>query len=127
MITYTTNKREYYVLTPEGEQIAREGSHEARLWNALPVKGQGQPVSIKELQQNLGADSATIGQRNAFKNKWIAKDGDGFVKLVSDPVALEKHRDSPAGSKRHRQSKIRRKNSYQKSNPPAPLHLVKRL
>ncbi|KLO15881.1 hypothetical protein SCHPADRAFT_870474 [Schizopora paradoxa] len=83
MITFTTHKREFHVLTAEGEQIAREGSHEARLWNVLPVKGQGQPLSMKDLQQKLGADSASIGHRNAFKNKWIVKDGDGFVKLVS--------------------------------------------
>lgn len=109
MIAYTVHKREIYVLTAEGEQIAREGSHEARLWNALPVKGQGQPLTMKDLQQKLGADSASIGHRNAFKNKWIGKDGDGFVKLVSLRLFLERLHDSQALFERLRLSKIRRR------------------
>lgn len=33
----------------------------------------------------MGADSAKVGQGNAFKNKWIKKDGDSLV-LTADSV-----------------------------------------
>jgi hypothetical protein len=38
-----------YGLTPEGEGIAKDGSHEWRLWNALEPKG-GNVVTIPELE-----------------------------------------------------------------------------
>ena len=87
MVTYETQETLSHVLTQEGVQIAREGSHEARVWNALPIKGEGKPVTIKELQQLVGSESAKVGQGAAFKNKWIGKEGDGFVKTVSHPVS----------------------------------------
>lgn len=37
------------------------------------------------LQQLVGADSAKVGQGNAFKVKWIKKDGDVLVPLAKDP------------------------------------------
>ena len=83
MITYTTQDLLSYVLTPEGAQIAHEGSHEARVWHALPMKGEGKAMDRKTLEGIVGAEAAKVGQSNAFKNKWIGKKGDGFVKLVS--------------------------------------------
>lgn len=71
-----------HVLTKEGAQIALEGSHEARVWNALPMKGGGTPLTVQQLQQAVGKESASVGQGRAFKAKWIGKEGDGFVKLV---------------------------------------------
>lgn len=83
MITYTTQETVSHVLTQEGAQIALQGSHEARVWNACPTKGEAPPVPIKELQTKVGVETAKIGQGQAFKNKWIGKEGDGLVKLVS--------------------------------------------
>ena len=71
-----------HVLTQEGAQIAIEGSHEARVWNALPIKGEGTPMTVPQLQQAIGKESASVGQGRAFKAKWIGKEGNGFVKLV---------------------------------------------
>jgi hypothetical protein len=34
-------------------------------------------------QELLGDEAAKVGQSRAFKNKWIAKEGAGFVKAVS--------------------------------------------
>lgn len=82
MIMYTTHDILSHVLTQEGAHIALEGSHEARVWAALPMKGEGKPVTVKELKQKVGDETAKIGQGNAFKNGWIAKEGDGFVKKV---------------------------------------------
>lgn len=83
MITYTTQETVSHVLTQEGAQIALQGSHEARVWNACPTKGEAPPIPIKELQAKVGAETAKIGQGQAFKNKWIGKEGDGLVRLVS--------------------------------------------
>lgn len=71
-----------YALTQEGNDIADKGSHEAVVWSVLPLKGQGAPLSIKDLKQKVGDETAKIGQGRAFKNGWIGKEGDGLVKLV---------------------------------------------
>ena len=86
IITYTTQETVSHVLTQEGAQIALQGSHEARVWAACPTKGEGNPIPIKQLQEKVGAETAKIGQGQAFKNKWIGKEGEGLVKLVSLPV-----------------------------------------
>lgn len=82
MITYTTQETVSHVLTPEGASIALNGSHEARVWSALPAKGEGEPVTPKELEAKVGAETAKIGQGRAFKSKWIGKEGSGLIKLV---------------------------------------------
>ena len=71
-----------HVPTSEGAQILKDGSHEARVWSALPLKGQGVPVTRSQLISQVGEETAKVGQGRAFKNGWIAKESDGFVKLV---------------------------------------------
>lgn len=88
MVTYTTQETFAYDLTPEGNDIADKGSHEAVVWSVLPIKGQGAPVSVKDLKQKVGDDTAKVGQGRAFKNGWIGKEGDGLVKLVSSPFEM---------------------------------------
>jgi phenylalanyl-tRNA synthetase alpha chain len=82
MVTIEFHETLSHVLTQEGAHIAIEGSHEARVWGALPMKGEGAPVTPQGLQEALGKESASVGQGRAFKAKWIGKEGDGFVKLV---------------------------------------------
>ncbi|KAI7879901.1 hypothetical protein K492DRAFT_207947 [Lichtheimia hyalospora FSU 10163] len=79
MLDYTPITYEYWRLTGEGEQLAKEGSHEARVFAAIPAGEEG--LAIKQLQSILGA-TAKIGQGNAFKKKWIAKKGDNLVRCV---------------------------------------------
>ncbi|KAH8118357.1 tRNA synthetases class II core domain (F)-domain-containing protein [Phellopilus nigrolimitatus] len=101
MITYTTQEIHTHILTSEGAQIALEGSHEARVWTVLPSKGEGSPVTIKELKQKVGDETAKVGQGNAFKNGWIAKEGDGFLKKVSsitDSTQLDMREVDSTGS-----------------------------
>lgn len=81
MITYETHEVSSHVLTPEGSQIVREGSHEARVWAALPERG-GAPLSAQELKKAVGDEAAKVGQGRAFKSGWISKQGNGFVKAV---------------------------------------------
>jgi phenylalanyl-tRNA synthetase alpha chain len=82
MIFYEAHETQSHVLTPEGVQVALHGSHEARVWAALPPQGARSPVAPVELKKIIGDDAAKVGQGRAFKNGWIAKEGDGFVKAV---------------------------------------------
>ncbi|KAK8847646.1 phenylalanine-tRNA ligase, alpha subunit [Kwoniella newhampshirensis] len=86
MVEYKQITTTTYGLTEEGEIIATKGSHEYRVWEVLPVKGAGEPVGVPELTKLIGADIAKVGQQRAFKNKWIAKDGAGFIRAVEAPV-----------------------------------------
>jgi phenylalanyl-tRNA synthetase alpha chain len=47
MVTYETNDQEQVILSKEGEQIANEGSHEYKVWDAVKKRGQ---MPLKELQ-----------------------------------------------------------------------------
>jgi phenylalanyl-tRNA synthetase alpha chain len=89
MITYDTHETSSHVLTPEGTKIVLEGSHEARVWAALPAKGEGEPLGVPDLKRQVGDEAAEVGRGRAFKNKWIAKEGSGFVKAVSRLVSIE--------------------------------------
>ncbi|KAL1747666.1 tRNA synthetases class II core domain (F)-domain-containing protein [Schizophyllum fasciatum] len=84
MITYDTHEVFTYILTAEGQQIVKEGSHEARVWHAVPPKGQGAPLPIPALKKAVGDETAKVGQGRAFKNGWIGKEGDGLVKTASE-------------------------------------------
>jgi phenylalanyl-tRNA synthetase alpha chain len=83
MITYETHEISSHILTPEGSRIVLEGSHEARVWSALPASGQGTPLTPQLLKKHVGDEIAKVGQGRAFKNGWIGKEGAGLVKLVS--------------------------------------------
>jgi len=92
MIKYTTHETLSHVLTPEGAQCVLEGSHEARVWAALPIKGEGKHLTAPELKKAVGDDAAKVGQGRAFRNGWIAKEGDGFVKQspsIEDTTQLD--------------------------------------
>jgi phenylalanyl-tRNA synthetase alpha chain len=82
MIKYATHEILLHVLTPEGALCVLEGSHEARVWAALPAKGEGKPLTAPELKKIVGDEAAKVGQGRAFKSGWITKEGDGFVRLV---------------------------------------------
>lgn len=82
MIVYETHETLSHGLTPEGSQIVELGSHEARVWAALPAKGEGSPLTPLQLKKQVGDETAKVGQGRAFKNGWIGKEGDGFVKIV---------------------------------------------
>ena len=88
MIAYETHDVLSHVLTPEGSYIVLHGSHEARVWAALPEKGAGEPVSPAQLKSLVGEDTAKVGQGRAFKNGWIAKEGAGLIKAVRPPQSL---------------------------------------
>jgi phenylalanyl-tRNA synthetase alpha chain len=53
MIEYTQIQNTMYMLSEEGKQIAASGSHEYRVWVALPAKGAGAPVGVPELKVSV--------------------------------------------------------------------------
>ncbi|EJU06216.1 hypothetical protein DACRYDRAFT_60848 [Dacryopinax primogenitus] len=85
IVTYDQKDAFTYLLTAEGAQIARDGSHEALVWAAVPPKDSGETMTIKQLQESLG-QAAKIGQGKAFKNGWVGKDRDKLFKLVAKIV-----------------------------------------
>ena len=126
MISYTTHETVSHVLTPEGAQIAVQGSHEARVWQALPHKGDGSPMTTKQLEERVGSETAKIGQGRAFKNKWIGKEGDGLVKLVRICLAMENTTRTYLLCLRHRRLKITLRWNCEKSTQLGPSRREKR-
>ncbi|PNS20820.1 Phenylalanine--tRNA ligase alpha subunit [Sphaceloma murrayae] len=82
MVAYDTSDKEQVVLTPEGQTICDEGSHEFKVWDAVKKAGK---LPLKDLVGIVGVESAKVGQGNAFKMKWIKKDGDALVPLAESP------------------------------------------
>ncbi|KAF8465914.1 tRNA synthetases class II core domain (F)-domain-containing protein [Kalaharituber pfeilii] len=90
MVVYDTIEREEAELTDEGEGIVKEGSHEAKVYDAVCKSIEG--LKISELAKVVGAASAKVGQGKAFKEGWIKKDGDRLVKSV--PAIKDVTRDN---------------------------------
>ena len=86
MLTYDTIDREEAILEPEAVEIAANGSHEARVFEALRKAMDG--LTIPELEAAVGDKNVVkVGQGKAFKSKWISKGKEG--KLVAS-VSLKK-------------------------------------
>jgi phenylalanyl-tRNA synthetase alpha chain len=82
MVTYETIDREEPVLEAEGQEITANGSHEARVFEALQKTMEG--LTMAELEKAVGdKNTVKVGQMRAFKSKWIAKGREGrFVAAV---------------------------------------------
>ena len=81
MVTYETIEREEAELTGEAQGIVQDGSHEAKVYDAVCKSLDG--LKISDLPNIVGAASAKVGQGKAFKEGWIKKDGDKLIKAVS--------------------------------------------
>lgn len=81
MVTYETIEKEEAELTDEAAGVVKDGSHEAKVYNAVCKSLEG--LKISELAKVVGASSAKVGQGKAFKEGWIKKDGDRLLKNVS--------------------------------------------
>lgn len=72
MVIYNTIDREEAILEPEAVDIAANGSHEARVFEALRQAMEG--LTIPELEAAVGnKNSVKVGRGKAFSNKWIGK------------------------------------------------------
>ncbi|BGO99131.1 Phenylalanyl-tRNA synthetase, beta subunit, cytoplasmic [Rhodotorula toruloides] len=83
MVTFRQVNVDQHVLTAEGSQIAQSGSHEYRVWSALPPPASETGLTAKEIEAKVGKDTAKVGQGKAMKNKWVVKKGDGFLQAVA--------------------------------------------
>ncbi|CAH0049984.1 unnamed protein product [Clonostachys solani] len=85
MITYQTIDKEEIILEPEAEQIAAQGSHEARVFEVVRQALEG--LTIQELETTIGDKSvANLGRGKAFKEKWIGKGKDGKLVATVDSI-----------------------------------------
>ncbi|CAG8131969.1 unnamed protein product [Penicillium salamii] len=74
MVDWKVLEKEIVTLTKEGEEIAANGSHEAKVFAAVVAAMDG--LKIADLPGIVGKDNAKVGQGNAFKRGWIKKDKD---------------------------------------------------
>ncbi|KAJ5095694.1 Phenylalanine--tRNA ligase alpha subunit [Penicillium alfredii] len=86
MLEYETREKEVITLTAEGQEIAANGSHEAKVFAAVVAAMDG--LKIKELPEIVGKDNAKVGQGNAFKRGWIKKDND-LLRATQDSIVDE--------------------------------------
>ncbi|KAI1608586.1 phenylalanyl-tRNA synthetase alpha chain [Exophiala viscosa] len=74
-------------LTKEGEDIAEKGSNGARVFEAVRAALEG--LKIKDLPAAVGdANVAKFGSGDAFKQKWVKKDGD-VLRATADSIQDE--------------------------------------
>lgn len=79
MVTYQTIEKDEAALEPEAEGIVANGSHEARVFEALRQAVEG--LTVQDLEKAIGDKNVTkVGQGKAFKEKWISKTSDGKLK-----------------------------------------------
>ncbi|KAF7588901.1 Phenylalanyl-tRNA synthetase, beta subunit, cytoplasmic [Aspergillus hancockii] len=83
MVEYETIEREVAALTNEGEDIAANGSHEAKVFQAVVAAMEG--LKISDLPGIVGKENAKVGQGNAFKKGWIKKDGQ-LLRATTDTI-----------------------------------------
>ena len=69
-------------LTEEGELMAKNGSHEAVVYNNVPV---GDGIAMPDLQKNVGA-ICKIGFSKAMSAGWISIDKSKIVKRKADTI-----------------------------------------
>lgn len=87
MVVYETIDKEEAVLEPEAIEIEANGSHEARVFEALQKAMEG--LTIPELEAAIGDKNVVkVGQGKAFKSKWITKGKDGKLVASVSPRAL---------------------------------------
>jgi phenylalanyl-tRNA synthetase alpha chain len=126
MIKYDTIDREVAILEDEGVEIEANGSHEARVFEALRKAVEG--LTVKELEAAIGdKKAASVGQGKAFKSKWIAKAKDGrLIASVRYCIVRVAHEHVTKGS-RWTQLKTQRASNYRSFKKPEHIQIQKSL
>ncbi|KAJ5163171.1 Phenylalanyl-tRNA synthetase class IIc alpha subunit [Penicillium coprophilum] len=86
MVQYETLEKEIVTLTAEGQEIAANGSHEAKVFAVVLAAMDG--LKISDLPGIVGKENAKVGQGNAFKRGWIKKDKD-LLRASTDSIVDE--------------------------------------
>lgn len=85
MITYDTINRDEWTLLPEAEGIAQNGSHEARIFDALSKAVDG--LSLADLEAAVGDKNVVkFGQGKGRKAGWIGNGKDGRLVAKVDSI-----------------------------------------
>ncbi|KAL8737205.1 MAG: hypothetical protein Q9181_001931 [Wetmoreana brouardii] len=97
--------REEAILTTEAEGIPVEGSHEAKVFEAVRQAVEG--LKIADLPAIVGKQSAKVGQNKAFKEGWIKKDG-ALLKAAVDSItdASREHLQTIQQTRTHPDPKV---------------------
>ncbi|KAL4910927.1 hypothetical protein BDW74DRAFT_142098 [Aspergillus multicolor] len=90
MLKYETFNSEVLTVTKDGEEVIANGSHEAKVYQAVLAAMEG--LKIKELPEVVGKENAQLGQGNAFKKGWIKKDKDVF-RAATDTIVDDTQND----------------------------------
>ncbi|KAJ6171832.1 hypothetical protein N7470_000899 [Penicillium chermesinum] len=86
MIKYETKEKEVLTLTPEGEEIAANGSHEAKVFDAVLKALDG--LKIADLPGVVGEKNAKIAQGNAMKRRWVKLEN-GLLRPAQESIVDE--------------------------------------
>jgi len=107
----TTSK--LWELSEEGDAIARSGSHEAAVYNAVPPEG---GISQPDLMKAVGAAKAKVGLGKAMAAGWISSSKENGVAVIRRKVdAIEdKVKVDMALIKSGKASEVGAKNEYKK-------------
>ncbi|CAN3477373.1 hypothetical protein DICA0_E00782 [Diutina catenulata] len=82
MVSFEKKEQDSWQLTAEAKEYLSAGATpEVSVVKAVLASDGG--MSVADIKQQLGATGA-VGQGKAFKNKWLAKDGDKLVAKVSE-------------------------------------------
>lgn len=81
LINFSKIEIEKWDLTHEAQEFLSKGSHEMRLLQEVISSMDG--LKISDVNSKLGS-VGKLGQGKAFKNGWIAKDGDKLIKKIDD-------------------------------------------
>ncbi|MCL4139414.1 UNVERIFIED_CONTAM: hypothetical protein GTU68_031490 [Idotea baltica] len=86
VIGVTQHNQKILVCTDEGQKLADEGSHEARLFEFIPLEGE----TVVNIKKNFPASGVALGA--ALKKKWVRKEGDKILRSVDSIVdEVQKH------------------------------------
>lgn len=77
MVEATKKETDIWTPSVEGEFILEHGSHEFRVYQEVCKSIEG--IKISDLKSKF-SQYGPVGQKQAFKNKWIRNDGDKLVK-----------------------------------------------
>lgn len=86
MIKYETKEKEVLTLTPEGQEIASNGSHEAKVFDAVLKALDG--LKIADLPGIVGEKNAKIAQGNAMKRRWVKLEN-GLLRPAQETIVDE--------------------------------------
>ncbi|KAB7497658.1 Phenylalanine--tRNA ligase alpha subunit A [Armadillidium nasatum] len=82
IIEVSQQSQKIWVCSEEGEKLAEDGSHEARLFHFISEEG----VTVDKIKSDFPSSGVALGA--ALKNKWVRKEGNTILKNIDSIVDL---------------------------------------